>query len=112
MRTIDADKLKEHIDKLPALPDGNFAGTHRNLKALINMQSTVPAIPIPEGATNGDIIKAIFPDLVDEIGLFRSHMELTTDRHEFYFNDVTSEESRMAVDEKWWDEPYERKDTE
>ena len=40
-RMIDADKLKRHIDKLPALPDGNFAGTHRNLKALINMQKTV-----------------------------------------------------------------------
>ena len=40
-RLIDADKLKRHIDKLPALPDGNFAGTHRNLKALINMQKTV-----------------------------------------------------------------------
>lgn len=40
-RLIDAEKLKRHIDKLPALPDGNFAGTHRNLKALINMQKTV-----------------------------------------------------------------------
>lgn len=40
-RLIDADKLKRHIDKLPALPDGNFAGTHRNLKALINMQKAV-----------------------------------------------------------------------
>lgn len=41
MKVIDADKLKKHIDKLPALPDGNFAGTHRNLKALINMQPKV-----------------------------------------------------------------------
>lgn len=41
MRAIDADKLKNHIDKLPALPDGNFAGTHRNLKALINMQPNI-----------------------------------------------------------------------
>ena len=40
-RLIDADKIKRHIDKLPALPDGNFAGTHRNLKALINMQKTI-----------------------------------------------------------------------
>lgn len=40
-RLIDAEKLKRHIDKLPALPDGNFAGTHRNLKALINMQKAV-----------------------------------------------------------------------
>lgn len=41
MKLIDADKLKEHIDKLPALPDGNFAETHRNLKALINMQPNI-----------------------------------------------------------------------
>lgn len=41
MRAIDADRLKKHIDKLPALPDGNFAGTHRNLKALINMQPNI-----------------------------------------------------------------------
>lgn len=40
-RLIDADGLKRHIDKLPALPDGNFAGTHRNLKALINMQKAI-----------------------------------------------------------------------
>ena len=40
-RLIDADALKEHIDKLPALPDGNFAGNHSALKALINMQPTI-----------------------------------------------------------------------
>lgn len=41
MRAIDADRLKEHIDKLPALQDGNFAGNHSALKALINMQPSV-----------------------------------------------------------------------
>lgn len=41
MGLIDADVLKQHIDKLPALPDGNFAGNHSALKALINMQPTV-----------------------------------------------------------------------
>ena len=41
MRLIDADVLKQHIDKLPAPPDGNFAGNHSALKALINMQPTV-----------------------------------------------------------------------
>lgn len=40
-KLIDADVLKQHIDKLPALPDGNFAGSHSALKALINMQPTV-----------------------------------------------------------------------
>ena len=46
MRLIDADVLKQHIDKLPALPDGNFAGNHSALKALINMQPTVDAVPV------------------------------------------------------------------
>ena len=41
MRLIDADTLKQHIDKLPALPDGNFAGNHSALKALINIQPTI-----------------------------------------------------------------------
>ena len=41
MRLIDADVLKQHIDKLPALPDGNFAGNHNFLKAIINMQPTI-----------------------------------------------------------------------
>ena len=45
MRPIDADALKEHIDKLPALPDGNFAGNHSALKALINMQPSVQPEP-------------------------------------------------------------------
>ena len=41
MKLIDADRLKKHIDKLPALPDGNFAGNHSALKALINMQPNI-----------------------------------------------------------------------
>lgn len=49
MRPIDADALKAHIDKLPALPDGNFAGTHSALKALINMQPTIDAVPVVRG---------------------------------------------------------------
>ena len=46
MRPIDADVLKQHIDKLPALPDGNFAGNHSALKALINMQPTIEPLEI------------------------------------------------------------------
>ena len=48
MRLIDADVLKQHIDKLPALPDGNFAGNHSALKALINMQPTIEPSAQPE----------------------------------------------------------------
>ncbi len=58
MRAIDADRLKEHIDKLPALPDGNFAGNHSALKALINMQPSVE----PE-RKRGKWIRTIDPDV-------------------------------------------------
>lgn len=56
-RLIDADVLKQHIDKLPALPDGNFAGNHSALKALINMQPTIEPepkwIPVSERLPEG-----------------------------------------------------------
>ena len=50
-KLIDSNILKCHIDKLPALPDGNFAGNHSALKALINMQPTI--IEADKGADNG-----------------------------------------------------------
>ena len=57
MRLIDADVLKQHIDKLPALPDGNFAGNHSALKALINMQPTFePSTNCSEVPNSSDAI--------------------------------------------------------
>lgn len=57
MRAIDADVLKQHIDKLPVLPDGNFAGNHSALKALINMQPTIePYTNCSEIPNNSDTI--------------------------------------------------------
>ena len=57
MRLIDADVLKQHIDKLPALPDGNFAGNHSALKALINMQPTIePSTNCSEFPNNSDTV--------------------------------------------------------
>ena len=57
MRLIDADVLKQHIDKLPALPDGNFAGNHSALKALINMQPTIElSTNCSENPNNSDCI--------------------------------------------------------
>jgi len=53
MRLIDADVLKKHIDKLPALPDGNFAGNHSALKALVNMQPTIKPSPNSSESPNG-----------------------------------------------------------
>jgi hypothetical protein len=64
MRLIDADVLKQHIDKLPALPDGNFAGNHSALKALINMQPTIQTVATDTNV--GDTISK-FIDGLEEI---------------------------------------------
>ena len=68
MRAIDADVLKQHIDKLPALPDGNFAGNHSALKALINMQPTIePSTSCSENPNNSDAIsRQSVIDVLDE----------------------------------------------
>ena len=51
MRLIDAD----------VLPEISLFGTTEYIN--VNKAPTVNAIPIPEGATNGDMIKALFPNL-------------------------------------------------
>ena len=72
MRLIDADVLKQHIDKLPALPDGNFAGNHSALKALINMQPTFePSTNCSEVPNSSDAIsrQAAIEALAEQIAL-------------------------------------------
>jgi hypothetical protein len=64
MKLIDADVLKEHIDKLPALPDGNFAGNHSALKALINMQPTIEPSAQPEPLSDA-YMNAVLTWLID-----------------------------------------------
>lgn len=76
MRSIDADALKQHIDKQPALPDGNYAGNHSALKALINMQPTIEPephwipcserLPDKEGRYLVWAVMSFVPDYVDE----------------------------------------------
>ena len=58
----------------------------------IRCSQEVPAIPIPKGATNGDMIKALFPDA--DISLNDSCFEGVVNRYGF--------------DEKWWNAPYKK----
>ena len=79
--------------KYPLLKHVEDYGEGQNVQMLIapyyvRKAPTVEAIPIPKGATNGDIIKAMFPEvfvtnckLVDKVG---------------YFN----------FDVDWWNAPY------
>lgn len=61
MRLIDADKLKDtFINPLLFTTEKGF---YCYTIDEVRNAETVNAIPIPENATNGDMIKAIFPNV-------------------------------------------------
>ena len=60
MRLIDSDMLfpdRDYYDNSPV------SGYDAVSCSQIDNAPTIRAIPIPEGATNGDVLKAIFPDM-------------------------------------------------
>ena len=77
MRIIDADKYWKEL--LATYDDPSIE------LEVLDRQPLVSAIIIPEGATNGDMIKDMFPDLVN------SNMDLVD-----VFNNAKS----------WWNAPY------
>jgi hypothetical protein len=59
----------------------------------------VDAIPIPEGATNGDVIKAMFPNCEQKENIHNGYFEM-------YFDGDFGNPSYMRVREYWWNAPY------
>ena len=66
MRLIDADKLDECLQSMANLEWNKQVGSSKGLEDAIDIiydAPTVNAIPIPENATNGQVIDAMFPEL-------------------------------------------------
>ena len=57
----------------------------------------VKAIPIPEGVTNGDMLKAVFPDC-----------EFINEGNERFFLTFNGNAFSMQVIPKWWYAPYKK----
>ena len=64
----------------------------RDIRDMVEFAPTVDAIPIPEGATNGDMIMAMFNCMVIGISNGKVYVE------HIYF----------PFDEEWWNTPYKR----
>ena len=62
----------------------------------IRCSPEVPAIPIPDNATNGDIIKTMFPNLKARKKAFE--IEITVNKNKV---------GNISID--WWNAPYGRK---
>lgn len=75
------------------------------LSKFIEECEIVDAIPIPEGATNGDMIKAIFPDT----RVSQTFISFNGDEVYYVpidkFNGITNE---MRVMKSWWNAPYKK----
>lgn len=87
MELIDREKTMEEI---PIDVCDGFEVTD-----IIEKIPTVPAIPIPKGATNGDMVKAMFPNYEET----RMCGEVRYGSREY----VNLE---FVIDEDWWDAPY------
>ena len=84
-RLIDADRLLKHT-KFYDLPNGNRAIDEID----ILHAPTVQAIPIPDNATNGDMIRAMF-----------GGMELNESGNMVYI-----EKLYFGFPRGWWNAPY------
>ena len=92
MRLIDAEKLLEENKELA---DCDFVHPKYDdtLRNIIDNAPTVNAIVIPEGATNGDVIKAVFPN--------KQFVSVCSTR----IYDFTTD-NKIDCDLDWWNAPY------
>lgn len=61
---------------------------------------TYNAIIIPDNATNGDVIKAMFPNVIIEESTDTLHLKYETVNSDPLFC--------VQVSKKWWDAPYKK----
>jgi hypothetical protein len=86
MRIIDADKYQKEL--LSAYDDVSMEFE------VLDRQPLVSAIPIPEGATNGDMIKAMFPS--SEV------REIMDDLVHYTLDGYVG----AYIPKDWWNAPY------
>ena len=108
MRLIDADHLLSEIADLKKSPWYNADYNHEKYireeaievveDLCIKQEPTVQAVPIPDNVTNGDVIKAMFPNGITS--KFVSFMRLVTG------------DTYVDCSYEWWNAPYEPQESE
>lgn len=90
MRLIDADNYRaEFLD---------YSNREFNPMKVLDMQETVNAVVIPKGATNGDMIKALFPEWKIE------HIRKMSGMNRYECNIDTI--NRISFYDDWWNTEY------
>jgi hypothetical protein len=103
MRLIDAEALEEEFNWIEKVTNESSIVDKEKHKTLmedierIQNALTVNAIPIPDGATNGDMIMAMFPNLTI-YGIDKENDCIT-----ICIDDIFYQKFRYS----WWNAPYE-----
>ena len=99
-RLINADELKSKFLEMGCMDDEPCYGVE-----IIDRMPTVQAIPISENATNGDVIKAVFPDIEisDGKGLSKVYTGIP-------YGELIG--ANIDCMKEWWNTPYKGSDTE
>ena len=90
MRLINADKIHPDV----RTQHGALAISQGQLA----YAETVNAIPIPEDATNGDVIKAVFPNIERE--------DNYGDADFYLLNGKSTYTPKLITFKSWWNAPY------
>ena len=102
MRLIEADELNERFESSCTTECACCPYSDDNC-GLVHEADTVNAIPIPENATNGDMIKALFPNVrIDE----RLEENLSTELNIIIVKGIDGGTSPFY--RNWWNAPYKR----
>jgi len=75
----------------------------RTKEQMVNMIKCIPeveAVEIKDNATNGDMIKTLYPTMTEKDGLYNH------DFVEMYFDDDIHNGSYLRVNRVWWNSPY------
>lgn len=92
MRLIDADELRNNwYDEYIKFMTREEM---ESMNGIIENAPTINAIPIPKDITNGDMIKAIFPDI---------QVKEKNNGYEVYFGIGTA---IQFFNHQWWNAPY------
>lgn len=70
-------------------------------KRVFNNKNGCTPFYIPEGATNGDMIKAMFPNCEQKEHMNNGYFEM-------YFDNDLKNASYMRVSKDWWRAPYKK----
>ena len=93
-RLIDADKFLERINRVFPCKDRDDTNIRRAVENGLRGCPTVNAIVIPDGATNGDMMVKLFPNL--------KYFVTQNDRL------VTNIGCGSSFDREWWNAPFQK----